>query len=135
MQFGRGDDERGREQRGELFGGAEQRCDALVVLGEVAGVLAGGRLVVDRPAVPSRRTMLRPMSVTSSAKLTFGLAAILRSFCFCGLLRMRRVWISLGRAWDALASLPPCPVSRTLVSVAHDQHATKGPCVAARGIR
>jgi hypothetical protein len=49
MQFGRRDDERDREEFGELFGSAEQRRHALGVLCEVGGVLIRGRLVVGPP--------------------------------------------------------------------------------------
>src|SRR6185437_8159342 len=49
MQFGRRDDERGREERGELFGRAEHCPQALGVLAEVGGVLVRGRLVVGPP--------------------------------------------------------------------------------------
>jgi hypothetical protein len=49
MQFRWRDDERGREERGELFGGAEHRRHAFGVLGEVCGVLVRGQLVVGPP--------------------------------------------------------------------------------------
>src|SRR5690349_24415529 len=49
VQFGRRDDDRGRKERGELFGGAEQGPYALGVLSEVGGVLVSGRLVLGPP--------------------------------------------------------------------------------------
>jgi len=46
VQFGRRDDDRGREEPGKLLRGVEQGSYALGVLGEIAGVVAGGWLVV-----------------------------------------------------------------------------------------
>ena len=48
VQPGRGDDERDREQRRELFWSAEQGRDALGVLGQVGGMFVGGWLVISR---------------------------------------------------------------------------------------
>ena len=65
-------------------GSVEQGPDALGVLGQIRGMLVRSRRSWATLAMPSILTTFLPMSVTSSPRLTLGLPAMLRSFCFPG---------------------------------------------------